>query len=118
MIEIRTGTAAVATAQRLLDAGTSAGDRDVWRSYAVSPLAAVLLTSAHDNAGFADLNTVRDVLANPASETDGPSHAGWVSVAQRCPNRLLSRALQRTAGMKPRQRDAFCMSALAALARS
>ncbi|WP_179475908.1 hypothetical protein [Mycolicibacterium vinylchloridicum] len=118
MIEIRTATADVTAAQRLLDAGTSAGSHDFWRSYAVSPLAAVLLSTAHANAGFADLATVRDVLASPASEPDGPSHPGWVSVAQRCPDPLLSSALHRATDLKPRQRDSVCLSALAAPARS
>ena len=92
MIEIRTATEALTAAQRLIDAGA--------------------------NAGFADLATVRDVLASPASEPDSPSHPGWVSVAQRCPDPLLSSALHRAAGLKPRQRDSVGMSALAALARS
>jgi len=118
MIEIRTATAAVTAAQALIDADTSAGGTDLWQSYAVSPLAAVLLSTAHDNAGFADLGTVRDVLASPASEPDSQPHPGWVSVAQRCPDRLLSSALLRAAGMEQRQRDSFRMSALSALARS
>lgn len=118
MIEVRTAAEAVAAAQRLLDAATNAGGAGFWESYAVSPLAAVLLTTAHDNAGFADLALVRDVLASPASDSDGPYHPGWASVAQRCPEPLLSNALHRAAGLKPRQRDEFCMSALAALARS
>lgn len=91
MIEIRTATAAVTAAQRLLDAGTSAGSRDFWRSYAVTPLAAVLLSTAHANFGFADLATVRDVLAS---------------------------ALHRAADLAPRQRDSVCIGALAAFARS
>ncbi|ULN44747.1 hypothetical protein MI149_30090 (plasmid) [Mycolicibacterium crocinum] len=118
MIEIRTATEAVTAAQLLIDADTSAGGTDLWQSYAVSPLAAVLLSTAHDNVGFADLATVRDVLGSPASEPDGQSHPGWVSVAQRCPDPLLSSALRRAAGLMPRQRDSIAVSALAALARS
>ncbi|WP_241474051.1 hypothetical protein [Mycolicibacterium neoaurum] len=118
MIEIRTATEALTEAQRMLDAAAHAGATDFWQTSTVSPLAAVLLSTAHANAGFADLTTVREVLASPASEPDGPSHSGRVSAAQRCPDPLLSSALQRTAGSKPRQRDAFCMSALAALAHA
>lgn len=118
MIEIRTAAEALTTAQRLLDTDRSAGVADVWQSYAVSPLAAVLLSTAHANSGFADLAAVRDVLAGPASEPDGLSHSGWVSVAERCPDSLLSSALRSAAGLELRQRDSFCLSALAALARS
>ena len=118
MLEIRTATAAVTAAQTLIDADTSAAGTDLWQSYAVSPLAAVLLSTAHDNAGCADLGTVRDLLTSPASEPDGQPHPGWVSVAQRCPDPLLSSALLRAAGLEQRQRDSFRMSALAALARS
>lgn len=118
MIEIRTATEAVTEAQQLIDADTSAGGADVWQFYGVSPLAAILLSTAHDNAGLADLAAVRDVLASPASEPGGQPHPGWVSVAQRCPDPLLSSALLRAAGLEQRQRDSFRMSALAALARS
>jgi hypothetical protein len=118
MLEIRTATEALTTAQRLLDADARADGADLWNCYAVSPLAAILLATAHANAGFADLDTVRDVLASPPSEQDGPFHPGWVSVAQRCPDPLLSSALRRAAGLKPRQRDSVGISALAALARS
>lgn len=118
MIEIRTATEAFTTAQRLLDADASADGADLWHSYAVSPLAAVLLTSAHYNAGFVDLAAVSEVLASPASDPDGPSHPGWVSVAERCPDPLLGSALRRVAGLKPHQRDSVGISALAALAHA
>lgn len=118
MIEVRTAAKTVAAAQRLLDAATTAGGADFWASYAVSPLAAIPLATAHSNAGVADLAVVRDLLTSPASEPDGQSHPGWVSVADRCPDPLLGSALRRAASLMPQQRDSVGISALAALTRS
>jgi hypothetical protein len=118
MIEIHTATEALMTSQRLLDADTSVGGADFWQAYAVCPLAAVPLSTAHANAGFADLAAVRGVLAGPISDPATSADPGWVSVAERCPDPLLSGALRRAAGLEPRQRDSFCLSAVAALARS
>ncbi|KDE97171.1 Tol-Pal system YbgF (modular protein) [uncultured Mycobacterium sp.] len=100
MIEIHTATEALTAAQRLLDAQTGAGGADFWQSYSVSPLAAILLTTAHDNAEFADLVAVREVLAVSPSQPDGLPQ-GWVSIAQRCPDPLLSSTLHRAAGLEP-----------------
>ncbi|MCX2715646.1 hypothetical protein [Mycolicibacterium sp. J2] len=118
MIEIRTGTEALTESQRLLEAAAyDAGATDFWYFFSVVPLAAVLLATAHDNAGFADLTAARDVLAEPAPELSG-AHPGWLSVAQRCPDSSLSSALCSAAALEPRQRDSFCLSALDALAHA
>lgn len=119
MTEIRTATEALEEAQRLLDAAAyDAGATGFWDFFSIFPLAAVLLATAHDNAGFADPTAARDVLAEPAPELSGLAHPGWVSVAQRCPDSSLRRALCRAAALEPRQRDSFCLSALAALAHA
>jgi hypothetical protein len=113
IVEIRTAAEALAVADRLLAARR--GDAALWRSYAASPLAAVLLTTAHANAGFADLAAVRDLLAGTSSEPDHDLESRWGSVADRCPHRLLGDALLNVAGLSPVQRDSLLVTALDAL---
>ncbi|OPX07375.1 hypothetical protein [Mycobacterium sp. AT1] len=101
-------------ADRLLAARR--GDAALWRSYATSPLAAVLLTTAHANAGFADLAAVRDLLVGTSSESDHDLESRWGSVADRCPHRLLGDGLLlNVAGLSPVQRDSLLVTALDAL---
>jgi hypothetical protein len=113
IVEIRTAAEALAVADRLLAARP--GGADLWRSYATSPLAAVLLATAHPNAGFADLTAVRDLLVGTSSEPDHDFGSWWGSVADRCPHRLLSDALLNVAALSPVHRDSLLMTALDAL---
>jgi hypothetical protein len=112
---------AVASASLLPDTDKRAGSTEIWQSHTDSPLAADLLSSVRIKSGLANLGAIGDAieLVGPTSGPDSPSQWGWeVSVAQRCPDPLLSSALLKAAGLEPGQRDSFCVSALSALARS
>lgn len=113
IVEIHSASEALTEADRLLAA--SPGDADLWRSYTTSPLAAVLLATAHANAGFAHLTAAPELLVGTSSELHDDLGSSLVSVADPCPNRLLSDALRNAAGLSPRQRDSVLITALDAL---
>jgi hypothetical protein len=114
IIEIRSAEQALTHAERLL--AQIPGEADLWRSNAVIPLAAALLSTAHAHAGFADLAQLREVVLGPAAHLTG--EAGWASVAERCPDALMSNAAHRVAQLTSVQRDSLLLTAYGALSRS
>ena len=125
-LEIHSAAQALTEADRLLSGGSRAA-RDgsttppptgVWESYAVSPLAAILLATARANAGVVDVATVRDVVRGPSSDPSGRSAATWVTIAQTCPGPFLRTALLRAAALAPVQHDSMRTALLDALSGS
>jgi hypothetical protein len=125
-LEIQSAAQALTEAERLLGSGRRAGQdgtppppsAGMWESYAVSPLAAILLATARANAGLADVATVLDVVLGPSSDPSGRSGSTWVTIAQRCPGPFLRTALLRAAALAPAQRDSMRLAVLDALAPS
>lgn len=101
---IHTAAQALEEAEHLLtDNSDAAGSAGMWRSWAVGPLAAIVLTVAHANGGRSDRDTVRRSLG----PTSHPTWHWWVSLATSCPDRYLADRLRRAAQLSPRQRDSL-----------
>lgn len=113
---IHTSAEALEVSEHLL---TNTDDVDspdgVLRSWAVLPLAAVLLTVAHANGGQVQLAAVRKAFW-PASQATRSRGDRWALLATSCPDRHLADRLRAIARMNGRQRDSLVLTILDAVA--
>lgn len=106
---------ALMAAERILAA--SPAPDTVWRSYAIAPLAAILLALARARGGRVESGLVRELVSpgTVCGRDQGPVTA-WLSLASWCPDSRLADYLRGAAHLSTPQRTSVQLTMLAALA--